>query len=79
MGKFGSSKRGKSIAWLRDQNPYCGKEKGANSHRAFIMRSKSKQKEVIWRNESKGTAKLSGGVEKYNLCWKDFGKKCKKR
>lgn len=66
MGKIGTSKRGKSIAWSREQNPYCGKEKGANFHTAFIMRGKSKQKEVTWRKESKGTAKLVSQEGKKN-------------
>lgn len=67
MGKFGSSKRGRFIAWLREQNPYCRKEKGADFHRAFIMRGKSKQKGVIWRKESKGTAKLVSQEGKKNI------------
>lgn len=67
MGKFSTSKRGKSIAWLREQNPYCGTEKGAKFHTAFIMRGKSKQKEVIWRKESKGTAKLISQKGKKNI------------
>lgn len=60
-------KGGKSIARLREQNPYCGKEKRANFHTAFVMRGKSKQKEVIWRKESKGTAKLVSQEGKKNI------------
>lgn len=51
MGKFGTSRGRKFIAWLREQNPCCGKERGANVYTAFIMRGRSKQKEVIWRKE----------------------------
>lgn len=57
-GKQGTSRRGKSLhGW--EQNPYRGKERGANFHTAFIMRGRSKQKVVIWRKEKKkDTAKL---------------------
>lgn len=67
MEKFVSSKRGQSIAWLREQNPFCGKEKGADFHKAFSIRGKSKQKEVIWRKESKGTAKRVSQEGKKNI------------
>lgn len=57
----------KFIAWLREQNPSRGKERGANFHTAFIMRGRSKQKEVIWRKEQKGTAKLVFQEGKKNI------------
>lgn len=80
-GKHGTLRRGKSLHdW--EQNPYRGKERGANFHTAFVMRGRSKQKVVIWRKEKKkrhSQACFSGREEKCSWCWKELEKKWKKR
>lgn len=80
-GKHGTLRRGKSLHdW--EQNPYRGKERGANFHTAFVMRGRSKQKVVIWRKKKKkrhSQACFSGREEKCSWCWKELEKKWKKR
>lgn len=66
-GKICQFKKGTVHCMVERAKPFCGKEKGADFHKAFSIRGKNKQKEVIWRKESKGTAKRVSQEGKKNI------------